>query len=152
MESSNSAGGDKARINWHTLAYSAAALLASIGLAGWLTSRPSLSVSAGVYPAASRVIFAYRLSRIVDTHWDDDLDARYREISSRASTERIEFLAAVLVDCRMDTHVSESFVELIGPDVQLLHDYLMRFATSPQFLKLSKPKQEGVREWIEELG
>jgi hypothetical protein len=111
----------------------------------------SLDISPVARASASSVIRAYRLSRITEADWFDEFDTQSRMISTSPIEQRVEFYAAVLVDCHMDTHIAETFLDTVGVDEQSLRRYLERLAASPQYLRLSDSKREEVRLWKDSL-
>ena len=97
------------------------------------------------------MIRAYRLSRILDTDWFDEFEIQSRAVSGLPSDHRVEFFAAVLVDCHMDTHISETFLETVGADAEPLRGYLEQLVATPQYSRLPSAKQEEIRLWIDTL-
>lgn len=129
-------------LNW-------AALLVGISiLATWFALKPSIPVSSGVVMPVSKVILAYKWSKLSGSYWENEFAAQSRSLADHPVSERVEFYAAVLIDCDFDTSRALVFDEEIKKDAAPLHAYLIQLTKTPVYSGLPSRKQAVINSWI----
>jgi hypothetical protein len=114
--------------------------------------RGSESASSAVRPAVRAVLSACLWSRLSGGYWESEMLRQSKLTANLPLQARLDFYREILLHCKVEASRGLLFLEVIGNDVEPMHQGLLTLRESSRFKDLSADQRKDVDAWADELG